>query len=212
MENKARAGSMSVPAISCKPTKINGSSFSGEDYLAFKIFSRRSFINTLLMIYETDQLQFGIQLECFIQLEQTCRDKQYHLDNDVFAALYNRFCLHKMGKSMLLSSSNCTERYNTRASLAPTSIQSLAEKASCDIKLILQNLLDNTGNEEIFCELFGQLLNKQQTHKPSTDYGQHDNTEAMDKHLTKTRGLTDKCFGIRRLKNGVHGMTSLPQE
>ena len=128
-----------------------------KEYQHFKKFYRQSSINTMIENYETMSFEFNICLDNLVELEETCRDDQYHFDNDLFAAWFNKFNLQRGGRSMPNSKGGRTNILNRGTPSVAVNKQTLFDQSDYNIKLTLQNMVDNVDNDVTFGRLLRQL-------------------------------------------------------
>ena len=80
----------------------------------------------MLVNYETNPLQFDIDLENFVNLEHAYHQHNaYHFDNNLFVALFNQFTLRKKCGGVLPSKSEHAMTVNVGRSLVTLNAQSL---------------------------------------------------------------------------------------
>ena len=191
-EIRKNAGMAPLPFYK-KPTEVNNkkaskkyeqnatSSFD-EDYLCFKMFYRQLAIKRLLKKnYETDPLQFELELENFVELEKLCIDNQYHFDNGLFHSSFEEFVIHKRdGRVPPNETGNPIGRGNNSTSLATLIAQPLLQKSNHNGKIILQGMLNNVDNEDIFAALFEQLHDEQVRYDMPINRGSTDENQSMN--------------------------------
>ena len=124
-------------------SQINETPPSGNaEYLSFKRSCRQSIIEKIQISYETNPLQLDLELRNFVELQETCKDNEYHFDDDIFLAAFNQFTLQQKHRSRRHNNGDCAPSGSdsSKSTVAASSTHEALENTNHNVKEILQNV------------------------------------------------------------------------